>query len=396
MAIKFKFIREFIKLEASAGIILFVTAMLALIIDNTPWASYYTQFFHMPISFSVGYLKLSKPLLLWVNDGFMAVFFLLVGLEIKREMLEGELNSVSKAMLPAIAAVGGMLIPAVIYLYINMHDPVAFKGWAIPVATDTAFSLAILALLGKRIPVNLKIFLTALAIFDDIGAIIVMAIFYSGSISWLLLFFALILVGVLLLFNYYNVKSLGAYFLVGFILWLCVLKSGVHATLAGIILAFTIPLKNSHKNKNAAHDGKSPLRLLEEKLHPWVAFGILPLFAFANAGVSFAGVTVYHFFAPVPLGIAVALFLGKQVGIWGSTMLAVRAGIGRLPQEVTSFGLYGMSLTAGVGFTMSLFIGTLAFHSTGNYAAFVRMGVIFGSFISGFCGYWVLRMAYRK
>lgn len=385
-----KFIREFIKLESSAGIILFITAMIALIIDNTSLSPYYTAFFQLPFTFTLGYLKLSKPLLLWINDGFMALFFLLVGLEIKREMLVGGLNSVSKAMLPAIAAIGGMLVPAAIYLYVNSHDHVAFKGWAIPTATDTAFSLAILSLLGQRIPVQLKIFLTALAIFDDIGAIIVMAIFYSASISWILLFLAMLLIAILCTLNYFNVRSLGAYFLVGFILWVCVLKSGVHATLAGIILAFTIPLKNGVK------EIKAPLNLLEEKLHPWVAFGILPIFAFANAGVSFKGVTLPHFFGTVPMGIALGLFLGKQAGIWGATMLAVRAGIGRLPQDVTGFGLYGLSLTAGVGFTMSLFIGTLAFHSVGNYAALVRMGVILGSFISGFFGYWILRVAYQK
>src|SRR3990167_6729570 len=384
-----RLIRQFIKLEASAGVILFLTAALAILVDNSSFSAGYQSFFNLKISFSIGQFKLEKPLLLWVNDGFMALFFLLVGLEIKREMMEGELNSVSKATLPLIAAVGGMVVPSFIYLCLNWHNPHALKGWAIPTATDTAFSLGISYLLGNRIPVSLKIFLTALAIFDDIGAIIVMAVFYTSHVSLLMLLCALMLVCLLLLFNYMNVRQLGAYFIVGVVLWLCVLKSGVHATLAGIILAFTIPIKR------ARAEDKSPLHLLEHKLHPWVAFGILPLFAFANAGVSFSGLTWEHFFQAIPLGIACGLFFGKQIGIWTTTMLSVRFGISPLPKHLTPLGLYGMSLIAGVGFTMSLFIGTLAFHSVPPYAAYVRMGVIFGSIFSGLLGYWILRVAYR-
>lgn len=383
-----RFIREFIKLESSAGIILFMTAMLAMVVDNTPLAHYYQTFFNMPVKVLFGAIQIEKPILLWINDGFMTIFFLLVGLEIKREILEGELNSFSKVSLPAIAAVGGMLGPAAIYLFMNWHDPIAIKGWAIPIATDTAFSLGILSLMGNRIPVNIKIFLTALAIFDDIGAILVMAFFYSANVSFILLLTALLLIAILFLLNYFNVQRLGPYFLVGSILWLCVLKSGVHATLAGIVLALFIPLKNP---KNVE---KSPLRLLEQKLHPWVAFGILPIFAFANAGVSFTGVTMQHLFSPMSIGIALGLFLGKQIGIWGATMCAVKLKISRLPREITRSGLYGMSLVAGVGFTMSLFIGTLAFHSVDPYATFVRVGVLFGSLLSGFLGYWILRAAY--
>lgn len=386
-----RFVRQFIHLESSAGIILFLTAALAMIIDNTSLAHYYQHFFNTPIKITFGNIQLEKPILLWINEGLMAIFFLLVGLEIKREIMVGELNSFSKASLPAIAAIGGMMGPAAIYLCLNFHDPIAVKGWAIPIATDTAFSLAILSLLGNRIPISLKIFLTALAIFDDIGAILVMAFFYSSNISILLLLLSLALIAILFLFNYLNVQQLSPYILVGFFLWLCVLKSGVHATLAGIILAMMIPLKNP---KNLA---KSPLRLLENKLHPWVAYCILPLFAFANAGVSFSGMSLSeHFFLSMPIGIALGLFLGKQLGIWMTTMLAVKLKVGRLPEGVSGFSLYGMSLIAGVGFTMSLFIGTLAFHSIEPYAIFVRVGVIFGSIISGFLGYWMLRFAYSR
>src|SRR3989338_3298962 len=333
-----RFMREFIKLESAAGTVLFVTAVLAILIDNTPLAMYYESFFRVVIHFSIGNFKIEKPLLLWVNDGFMSIFFLLIGLEIKREMMVGELNSVAKAILPGIAAIGGMLIPALIYACVNWHDPVSIRGWAIPTATDTAFSLAILSLLGSRIPVSLKIFLTALAIFDDIGAIIVMAIFYSSHISIYLLTIALLLVVLLFLLNCLNVQRPAAYFIVGVVLWACVLKSGVHATLAGIIVAFAIPLRNAENSQ------KSLSRTMEHRLHPWVAFGILPVFAFANAGVSFAGFDLHHFFAEVPVGIALGLFLGKQIGIWGATMLAVKARFVELPTGITPFGLYGMSL----------------------------------------------------
>lgn len=383
-------VREFIKLESSAGIILVMTALLAIIIDNSTFSHYYHIFFNTPIKISFGNIQLEKPILLWINDGLMTIFFLLIGLEIKREMLEGELNSFAKASLPAITAIGGMLGPAAIYLFINWHDPVAIKGWAIPIATDTAFSLAILSLLGNRIPVSLKIFLTAFAIFDDIGAIIIMAVFYSVNISFLLLLCALLLMCILALFNYLHVKRLGPYFFIGFILWLCVFNSGVHATLAGIVLAFFIPLKNKKNPDN------SPLRKLEKNLHPWVAFCILPIFAFANAGVSFLGMTPAHVLSSIPLGIALGLFFGKQIGIWLAATFTVKMGLARLPSEMTSVTLYGVSLIAGVGFTMSLFIGTLAFHSVTPYAGFVRMGVLLGSLCSGFLGYLVLRSAYSK
>ena len=305
-------------------------------------------------------------------------------------MFEGELNSVAKSILPAIAAVGGMVVPALIYVCFNSADAQALKGWAIPTATDIAFSLGILSLLGSRIPVSLKIFLTALAIFDDIGAIMVIAIFYTAHVSITLLFVAMLMVLVLFLLNRFKVSRMGPYFIVGIILWICVLKSGIHATLAGIVLAFAIPLKSKSESE------KSMLHQLEHQLHPWVAFGVLPLFAFANAGVSLSGLTFAHVFSSIPLGIAAGLFIGKQIGVWLFTMLGVRLGIAQLPAGVTSVGVYGAGLLAGVGFTMSLFIGTLAFPSYGPHAAYVRIGVIAGSILSGVFGYLVLRFFYKR
>lgn len=388
MASPFKFIRDFIKLETSAGIILFAAAVFAMAIDNSSLSASYTHFFKIIISVSIDNISLSKPLLHWINDGFMTIFFMLVGLEIKREMLEGELNTVPKTMLPAIAAMGGMLVPAVIYIFFNYQDANLIKGWAIPTPTDIAFSLGILSLLGSRIPASLKIFLTALAIFDDIGAILVIAVYYTAKISLTMLLIASLLIIILILFNRFKVSNLSPYLFVGTLLWICVLKSGVHATLAGIIIALIIPLKESGPNHY------SPLRTLEKRLHPWVAYGILPLFAFANAGVSFAGVTIHHFLTSIPVGIALGLFLGKQIGIWGATMLSVICGVAPLPKGITPLNLYGMSLIAGVGFTMSLFIGGLAFN--GEYAAVIRLGVIVGSVISGVLGYFVLNLIHLK
>ena len=387
----FKNFHEFIKLESSGGIVLFVTAVLALIIDNTPWSPYYHTFFSLPMTIQLGMLTLSKPLLLWINDGFMTIFFLLVGLEIKREIFEGELNSLQKVSLPAFAAFGGMIVPALIYIYFNHDNAVSMQGWAIPTATDIAFSLGILALLGSRIPVSLKIFLTALAIFDDIGAIVIIAIFYTDKISIYMLLSAAGLIIVLTLLNRFRVMRFEPYFLVGLVLWLCVLKSGVHATLAGLVIAFAIPLKDPK------HPTHSPLRTLEHKLHPWVAFGILPVFAFANAGMSFKGLTMQHFVHPVTIGIACGLFLGKQIGIWAASYFAIKTKIAKMPKNVTGMGIYGVAVLAGVGFTMSLFIGTLAFGKIGGiYPALVRMGVISASLLSGIFGYLILRWAYRK
>ncbi|MCH9644602.1 MAG: Na+/H+ antiporter NhaA [Gammaproteobacteria bacterium] len=386
-----KMFREFIKFESSAGIILFAAAVLALVVDNTPLHVYYRALFSMPLGFHFGILNLSKPLLLWVNDGFMAIFFLLVGLEIKREIFEGELNSMAKSTLPIIAAVGGMVCPALIYIALNKHSAVNLQGWAIPTATDIAFSLGILSLLGKRIPVSLKIFLTALAIFDDIGAIVIIAVFYTRHVSIILLFIALGLLFVLLLMNKFNVVRFAPYMIVGFFIWLCVLKSGVHATLAGIVVAFMIPLRDK---KRPSH---SPLRELEHQLHPWVAYGILPIFAFANAGVSFVGMKWPALLSSIPLGIALGLFVGKQIGIWLFSWLAIQFNLAKMPRGMTGTSIYGVGLIAGIGFTMSLFIGTLAFgHNDQYHQSLVRMGVIIGSFLSGVFGYYLLKISHHK
>ena len=382
----FKTLREFIKLEASGGVILFLAASVALILSNSPLYSYYHAFFDLRLSMHLGVLQLSKPLLLWINDGLMTMFFLLVGLEIKREMIEGELNSFVKAILPAIAAMGGMLVPALIYIYYNASDATTLQGWAIPTATDIAFALGVLSLLGSRVPVALKIFLTAVAIFDDIGAIVVIALFYTEDISLWMLCVAVIAVVGLLVLNRLKVPIISPYILVGVVVWLAVLKSGVHATLAGIILAFAIPMRHPK------HPHVSPLRRLEHKLHPWVAFGILPVFAFANAGVSFAGITVAELLNPVTLGIAVGLFAGKQIGIFIASWLGIKFKIAKMPHGMSWRGLYAVSLVAGIGFTMSLFIGSLAFNALGeNYPAMVRLGVMMGSLVSGSAGYLVLR-----
>lgn len=387
---QFQTLRKFFQLESMGSIILFTAAILALILDNTPARTYYESLLSLPMGFELGTIQLSKPLLLWINDGLMTVFFLLIGLEIKREILEGELNSFAKAALPAMAGLGGMAVPALIYAIFNWGNSAASRGWAIPVATDIAFSLGILALLRERLPVALKIFLTALAIFDDIGAVVIIAIFYTHYISLSLLLIASVLLFVLILLNCLRVMKITAYVLVGIVLWLCVLKSGVHATLVGIALAFAIPLRNSKKPRT------SPLRELEHKLHPWVVFGVLPVFAFANAGVSLVGIGLKHLLSPVTIGVALGLFLGKQLGIWSACWLAIRSGLAHMPRGGNWTGVYGISLTAGVGFTMSLFIGTLAFEPIGrhHYPAMVRLGIIIGSFLSGALGYVILRLTY--
>lgn len=383
--------REFIALESSAGLILFVAALVALVVDNSAWHHYYHALFSQTFLIQLGDYRLAKPVLMWVNDGLMVFFFLLVGLEVKRELFEGELNSRQKAVLPGIAAIGGMAGPALIYILLNHNDPRHMPGWAIPTATDIAFSLAILALLRSRIPAQLKVFLTALAIFDDIGAIVIIAIFYTKHISITMLAIAAALTVGLLLLNRFKVTHRAPYFLVGLVMWVCVLKSGVHATLVGIIIAFAIPLRIP------SEQDISPSRDVEHALHPWVAFLVLPIFAFANAGVSFKGLSWGYLLHPLPLGIMLGLVVGKQVGIFGSTWLAVKLKWARLPEHTSWSGIYGIALVAGVGFTMSLFIGGLAF-GEGNidYKAMVRLGVLLGSLVSGVAGYLVLRMAHRQ
>ena len=377
-------IREFLRLEAAGGIILVAAALGAILLANSPLAWLYDGLLATPVVVQIGALALAKPLLLWVNDGLMAIFFFLVGLEIKREFLEGELSSLRQTALPAAGAVGGMVLPIIIYVVLTAGDPVAMRGWAIPAATDIAFALGLLSLVGSRVPASLKIFLLALAIMDDIGAILIIALFYAGDLSLLSLGLACIGMAALIVLNRLGVTKLAAYILIGIVVWVCVLKSGIHATLAGVAVAFCIPL-----GRGRAHD-ESPLKDLEHALHPWVAFGILPAFAFANAGVSLSGLSVSDLFAPVPLGIAAGLFLGKQIGVFGCAAAAIRLGWCRLPAGATWVHLYGVALLTGIGFTMSLFIGTLAFGDVA-FAAEVRIGVIGGSLLSAGFGFFVLR-----
>ncbi len=379
-------IREFLRLEAAAGIVLVLSAVLALVMANTFLAPFYRVFLDVPVVVQVGALVLAKPLLLWVNDGLMAIFFFLVGLEIKREVLQGELSSWSQASLPGFAAIGGMAAPALIFVLINLGDPQTLRGWAIPAATDIAFALGVLALLGSRVPAALKIFLLALAIMDDLGAIVIIAVFYTADMSLTSLGLAAVGIVILACFNIFGVMRLGAYLLVGLAVWVCVLKSGVHATLAGVAVAFFIPLRAK------TEDGESPLEHLEHALHPWVAFAILPFFAFANAGVSLEGLTFASLLAPVPLGIAAGLFIGKQIGVFGLSYGAVRLGLAKLPQGISWLQIYGLSFLTGIGFTMSLFIGTLAYDDL-EHATGVRLGVLLGSLVSGVGGYLLLRFS---
>jgi len=377
-------LQEFIAQETSAGIILFCAAVAAMIAVNSALNPFYLAFLDIPVAVQFGGLEIAKPLSLWINDGLMAIFFFLVGLEVKRELLEGQLSSVEQASLPLIAAVGGMALPAAVFAYFNWNIAENISGWAIPAATDIAFALGVLALLGKHAPVSLKILLLAIAIIDDIGAIVIIALFYTAEVSSVSLMLAG--VGTILLFvmNRMGVIRTAPYILVGTFLWICVLKSGVHATLAGVIAALAIPLN--------AKDGSSPLKHLEHFLHPWTAFLVLPIFAFANAGVSLAGLQISDLLAPLALGIAAGLVVGKQLGVFGFIFLATKAGLVKLPAGVTWLQLYGLACLTGIGFTMSLFIGNLAFVDPDQIET-VKLGVISGSLISGLLGYGLLRFA---
>ena len=372
--------------EAASGVLLFAMAALALVLDNSPLSWLYDGLLATPVAIQIGALEIDKPLLLWINDGLMAVFFFLVGLEIKREILEGRLSTWQQASLPAIAALGGMVVPALIYVAFNAGDPIAINGWAIPAATDIAFALGVLALLGNRVPAALKVFLLALAILDDLGAIIIIALFYTADLSLISLAIGAVGATILVAMNLFGVTRVAPYLLIGLVMWVCVLKSGVHATLAGVIIALTIPLRPRDAR------AQSPLRTLEHALHPWVAFGIMPVFAFANAGVALGGLSIADMLAPVPLGIALGLFFGKQVGVAGFAWVGTRMGLCRLPDGVDWPQAYGVALLAGIGFTMSLFIGTLAFADP-EHATAVRIGVLSGSILSALAGYAVLRLA---
>ncbi len=367
--------------EAAPGLLLMIFSALALILANSPALTLYDRFLAIPVVVSLGEFAINKPLVLWVNDGLMALFFLLVGLEIKREIFEGRLSSWDQVMLPGLAAVAGIAVPALIFSALNHSDPIGSKGWAIPSATDIAFALGIFSLFGKRLPLSLKLFLMSVAVFDDIGAIIIIAIFYSQDLSTPSLGIALSGMMVLTLMNRWRVPYLAAYMLVGTIVWVSVLKSGVHATLAGFALAWFIPLnvKNAHGERMAPS--------LEHALHPWVGFFILPLFAFANAGVSLLGVSIETLTNSVTLGIALGLFVGKQLGIFTLCWLAVKSGVARMPEGANWSQLYGVAVLCGVGFTMSLFIGSLAFEAEGlAYQTQVKMGVLIGSLASAILG----------
>jgi NhaA family Na+:H+ antiporter len=382
-------LNRFLQLEASSGLLLIAGAVLALIINNSPLAALYQSFLDTQVVVQIGALKIDKPLLLWINDGLMALFFLLIGLEVKREVLAGQLSNPAQIVLPGAAAVGGMLVPALIYWWFNHHDPAALAGWAIPTATDIAFALGVLALLGNRVPTSLKLFLMTLAIIDDLGAIIIIALFYTSELSSAALLLAAACLVVLIGMNRLGVVRVAPYLIVGAILWVCVLKSGVHATLAGVALAFCIPLRTGNK--------PAPLATLEHALHPWVAYAILPLFAFANAGLSLKGVTLESFTHHVPMGIAAGLLLGKAVGVFGLTWLAIKTGMAALPAGANWGQVFGVAVLCGIGFTMSLFVGSLAFvPGLSEYAGEDRMGILTGSVIAALLGYAITAMASRN
>ena len=385
--------RRFIASESAGGIVLAIAAIVALVVNNSALAPLYERFLQMRVElrFANDWLVLSKPWLLWVNDLWMAVFFFLVGLEIKREVLAGELASLKQAALPAVAAIGGMIVPALIYVALNHADAVALRGWAIPTATDIAFALAVLMLLGSRVPASLKIFLTAVAIIDDLGAIAVIALFYTAQLSLPMLLAAGAGIVLLFVLNRAGVKSIGPYVIVGLVVWVCVLKSGIHATLAGVATAMAIPLHGTERVNGRAGEveghGGSPLETAEHALHPWVAFAVLPMFAFVNAGVSLQGVSIGTLAQGIPLGIALGLVAGKAVGVFGAAWLLVRFAGARLPAGASTRQLFGVCVLCGIGFTMSLFIGGLAFAGQGAaYETQVKLGVLCGSLVAGLLG----------
>ncbi|MDQ8698529.1 Na+/H+ antiporter NhaA [Hyphomicrobium sp. LHD-15] len=382
---------EFVHHEASGGIMLLFAAVLALVLANSALATLYGALLDTPVTIRVGALEIDKNLLHWINDGLMAIFFFHVGLEIKRELIEGELSTLKQAALPAIGALGGMIVPALIYYAINREDPSALAGWAIPTATDIAFAVGVLALVGSRIPPSLKIFLLALAIIDDLGAILIIAIFYTSGLSLTALSLAAVGVLALAVLNSRGVTRTAAYVLVGIFVWLCVLKSGVHATLAGVVTAFAIPL-TPLAGEGRLSKSESLASKLQESLHPWVNFGVLPAFAFANAGVSLAGLTLDKLMSPIPLGIALGLLVGKTVGVFSFTWLAIALGAGSRPEGSSWTQVFGVAVLAGIGFTMSLFIGMLAFPGP-EKAADIRIGVLSGSVVAALVGYLILKYA---
>jgi Na+:H+ antiporter, NhaA family len=381
-------VKAFFEHEAAGGIVLFAAALLGLVLVNSPAGSFYEALLETHIPVGVTPLALDKSLLHWINDGLMAIFFFLVGLEIKRELVVGELSTAKQAALPVVAALGGMIVPALIYAALNWGDPVALRGWAIPAATDIAFAVGVLALLGPRIPAPLKIFLLALAIIDDLGAIIIIAVFYTASLSLVALGLAAVGIAALVLLNSRGVTAIWPYVLIGLFIWVCVMESGVHATLAGVATALAVPLAP------APGHSESTLERLELALGPWVRFGVLPLFAFANAGVSLAGITLAHVTSAIPMGIALGLLVGKPVGIFAFSLAAIGAKLATKPEGSTWPQIFGVAILGGIGFTMSLFIGMLAF-TDAERAAEIRIGVLLGSLASALAGYLVLRAVTR-
>jgi NhaA family Na+:H+ antiporter len=383
---------EFYNLETIGGILLFFSAIVAMGLANSPLSGWYQSLFETPVEFRFGTFSLDKPLLLWVNDGLMAMYFLLVGLEIKREIKRGVLSSKTSISVPAITALCGLLVPAAIFYSFTYHDSTFVRGWAIPTATDIAFTLGILSILGSRVPISLKILLTAIAIFDDIAAIVIIAIFYTKHMSILSLSMAFIFTSVLFSLNYFGVKRVSIFMIVGIALWIAVLKSGVHATLAGIVIAMAIPdQNNTNTNTNT---NTSMLTKLEDGLHPWIVFLILPAFALANAGVSFKGINLEILLHPIVLGVSLGLILGKQIGVFLPLWYFVKKKKFLKSDKINLLQVYGLALICGVGFTMSLFIGSLAYQGDSSALMnMVKLGVVFGSFISGFLGYCVLRIS---
>lgn len=376
-----RYIKQFIEQAYFSGFLLFFAAILALAMVNSPFEASYIHFLSFKIGVHIGDESLVKPMLLWINDGLMTIFFLLVGLEIKRELLEGELNSFNQAILPVIGAIGGMLIPSLIFVAFNFHDATALRGWAIPSATDIAFALGVLSIFSTRIPLSLKVFLTALAIIDDLGAILIIAIFYSNELSWMALAFAGAGAVALVILNRCHVTRFLPYLLIGIFMWVCVLHSGVHATLTGVIVALAYPLKD------ARNPQRSPSHALETALLPWVSYLVLPLFAFANAGLPLNAAILSSVIKSIPLGTIVGLFIGKQVGIFGSCWLAIKMKWAHLPKNANWQQFYAVTVLAGIGFTMSLFIGTLAYEGLSvQYIEMVRLGVLIGSLLSAILG----------
>ena len=378
-------IQRFLKLESAGGILLLFSAAVAMLLANSPLSSQYNDFLNLPVSLQIGSFSINKTLIHWINDGFMAVFFVLVGMEVKKELFEGALSSYQQAIFPAIAAVGGMSVPALVYWFIAKQDPSLANGWAIPMATDIAFALGIMALLSKQVPLPLKIFLLALAIIDDLGAIVVIALFFSHELSVQALIFSGISILTLVLLNRFRVSALCAYMVVGAILWASVLKSGVHATLAGVIIGFCIPLKGKK--------GERPLHDFEHILAPWSSFVILPLFAFANAGVSFDGIDVSMISTPLLLAIACGLIIGKPVGVFGFSYISVKFGLAKLPDGINFKQIFAVAVLCGIGFTMSMFLASLAFDADAGESVntLSRLGILLGSTVSATLGYLFLK-----